>query len=339
MSISILNVGCEEEDVLLLREVLASDTGTPLVHTIVDHAQAHLWASLHRPDVAVVDVRPSSTEAISFMRRFRQDSTCDDIPLLAVVNEYRRDDRADVLLAGATEVITAPIDPYECQARLLNLITLSAQQRMLRDYHRRKEIAGNPPDFHRSPERELLVRLARAGEFRDKDMGAHIERIGKASRVIAARLDLPPSQCDVIEVAAPMHDIGKIGIPDSILLKPGPLTAEERKQMEMHTVIGYDLLKNSESVYLQCGADIALAHHEKYDGSGYPHGIGGEEIPLAARIVAVADVYDALSNRRPYKGCWTPEQALQYLDEQKGKHFDPRCVDALVEELDRAAGF
>jgi two-component system, response regulator RpfG len=339
VSISILNLGCPEEDVLLFREVLANDTEIPLVHTIVDHAQAHIWASLHRPDAAIVDFRRPSAETVTFVRRFRQDSTCDDIPLLAVVDEYRRDDRADVLLAGATEIIAAPIDPYECRARLVTLLTLSAQQRMLRAYHRRKQAAGDSPEYVLAPERDVLIRLARAGEFRNGEMGAHLDRIGKTSRAIAARLKLSVSQCDIIEVAAPMHDIGKIGIPDSILLKPGPLTSEERKQMETHTLIGFDMLKNSNSPYLQCGADIALAHHEKYDGSGYPHGIGGEEIPLAARIVAVADVYDALRTRRPYKDHWTAEETLEYLETQKGTHFDPRCVDALLEELNQAAGF
>jgi len=337
VSISILNVGrVEDED--LFREVASTEMERPLVHTLVDLVQGHVWASLHRPDLAVVDVARENRGTLGFIRRFRNDPACEDIPLLAVVDEYRRDDRADVLLAGATELISAPIDPYECQARVRNLLALSAQRRLLRDYSQRYHI-GHDTDDVRSQEREVLIRLARAGEFRNKDMGAHIERIGRISRAIAARLDWAEPQCDIIEVAAPMHDIGKIGIPDSILLKPGPLTQEERKKMEMHTLIGYDMLKNSRSAYLQCGADIALAHHEKYDGSGYPYGIGGDEIPLAARIVAVADVYDALSTRRPYKLRWPAEQVLGYLNEQRGKHFDPRCVEALVAELNQAAGF
>jgi two-component system, response regulator RpfG len=339
MSVSILNLGCGEEDVFLLREVAAAEDETPLVHTFFDPVQAQVWAGLHRPELIVIDARRFGRDTLPLVTRFAHDPTCEDIPILAVVDEYRRDDRAEVLLAGAAELITAPIDAHECQARVLNLLALGAHHRLRRNYLRQRRALHGPAESIRQEGRDLLLRLARAGQFRDKDMGAHIERIGKISRSIAERLELPASECDIIEIAAPMHDIGKIGIPDAILQKPGPLTAIEREHMEMHTVIGHELLKNSHSAYLQCGAEIALAHHEKYDGSGYPYGIGGEEIPLAARIVAVADVYDALSMRRSYKQDWPPERVRSYLAQQRGKHFDPQCVDALVAQLSQAAGF
>ena len=289
-----------------------------------------MWAALHQPDITVVDLRRLKWQGIDFMRNFRTDPACIDIPMLAVVDERERERRGQALLAGASELITAPLDPYECQVRILNLLTLSAQRRLLREGLWDEDGNSDTSQYLYAREREILLRLARAGEFRDEDTGAHIVRIGRISRHIATVLGLPDAECSIIEAAAPIHDIGKIGIPDSILRKPGPLTESERETMENHTLIGYDILKNSTSKYLQCGAEIALAHHEKFDGSGYPYGSRGEDIPLCARIVAVADVYDALAHRRPYKLPWPEAKIVEYLTQLKGQHFDPQCVDALL---------
>ncbi|HLF24415.1 MAG TPA: HD domain-containing phosphohydrolase [Burkholderiales bacterium] len=338
MPLTILNVG-HEDDATLLREVTTSSDRPASIRSLTNLKQAHLWAVAHQPDIMVVDLRRLNGHGIEFMRHFRTDPACIDIPLLAVMNERDRDHRGQALLAGASELITAPLDPYECQVRILNLLTLSAQRRLLRQGLWSDDSTGEWPQFLQAREREILLRLARAGEFRDEDTGAHIVRIGKISRHIAEALDLQESDCDIIEAAAPIHDIGKIGIPDSILRKPGPLTESERKVMENHTQIGYDILKNSTSKYLQCGAEIALAHHEKFDGSGYPHGVRGEEIPLCARIVAVADVYDALTHRRPYKLAWPKAKVVEHLEKLKGEHFDPRCVDALFAPTKSVANF
>jgi two-component system response regulator RpfG len=152
---------------------------------------------------------------------------------------------------------------------------------------------------------------------------------------MAEKLGLPESDCHVIEIAAPMHDIGKIGIPDGILLKPGKLDAQELQIMRTHTRIGYEILKDSPSKYLQMGAVIALGHHERYDGTGYPSRLRGYEIPLEARIVAVADVFDALTSVRPYKKAWSIQDALNYLNAERGKHFDSVCVDAFLAQFDK----
>ncbi len=339
VSLSILNVG-HKDDEALLRDVVTTEEETPSIQTFGNLGQAHLWAVVHQPDITVVDIRRLNGHGIDFVRHFRTNPACSDIPLLAVLDERDREHRAEALLAGANELITAPLDPYEAQVRILNLLTLRAQRRLLRHQGQwPDERAGDLPHYLHAREREILLRLARAGEYRDEDTGAHIVRIGKISRYIAEALGLPESQCNVIESAAPMHDIGKIGIPDSILHKAGPLTEAERKTMESHTLIGYDILKNSRSTYLQCGAEIALAHHEKFDGTGYPYGSRGEAIPLAARIVAVADVYDALTHRRPYKLAWPRAKVIEYLSEQKGKHFDPQCVAAFVSDTKSAVTF
>jgi two-component system response regulator RpfG len=338
VSLSILNVG-HAVDEALLKEVATTADRPATVRTLSDLRQAHVWAVAHQPDITVVDLRRLNGHGIDFMRQFRTDLACTEIPLLAVVDEREREQRGQALLAGANELITAPLDPYECQVRILNLLTLNAQRRLLRDGLWSGDSAGEWPQYVHAREREILLRLARAGEFRDEDTGAHIVRIGRISRQIAEVLGLPKDECNIIEAAAPIHDIGKIGIPDSILRKPGPLTEAERKVMQNHTLIGYDILKNSTSKYLQCGAEIALAHHEKFDGSGYPHGVRGEDIPLCARIVAVADVYDALTHRRPYKLPWPKAKVIEHLEQLKGKHFDPQCVEALFTRTQSAANF
>ena len=185
-----------------------------------------------------------------------------------------------------------------------------------------------------SRERETLLRLAKAGEYRDEVTGNHVLRMAKYSRQIAEALGLSEKECDEIEYAAPMHDIGKIGIPDKILLKPGKFEQDEWLTMQQHTVIGHSILSNSQSRYIQTGSIIALNHHERFDGSGYPNGIAGKDIPLVARIVAVADVYDALVSPRPYKNAWEVKDAQDYLHKHAGTQFDPICVEAFFERLD-----
>jgi len=183
-------------------------------------------------------------------------------------------------------------------------------------------------------EHEAIHRLSRAAEFRDSDTGLHLLRMAAFARLIASRLGLNDTECDLICDAAPMHDIGKVGIPDAVLLKPGPLTPEERAIMQRHPQIGADILADSESPLLHAGAVIAISHHERFDGGGYPHGLAGQAIPLYGRIVAVADVFDALTTARPYKPGWELGRAVAYLHEQRGGHFDPACVDALLADID-----
>ena len=174
------------------------------------------------------------------------------------------------------------------------------------------------------------MRLARAGEHKDYDTALHLHRMSLYSRAIAEAIGLSEDEAEIIELSSPLHDIGKIGIPDSILLKKGPLDEEELKTMRRHPLIGYEILENSPSKYLQKGGEIALAHHERYDGTGYPYALKGNDIPLSARIVAVADVFDALTSVRPYKEAWTIDQAYEYIESQSGKHFDPEMVTAIV---------
>ncbi|RMG52545.1 MAG: HD domain-containing protein, partial [Gammaproteobacteria bacterium] len=242
-----------------------------------------------------------------------------------------REVRCDVLKAGASDFLNRPLDVAESQARLRNLLRLREQQRQLRERADwLEEQVRRATERIAERERETLLRLARAGEYRDEETGNHILRMARYSRLIAEAMGEHPDFCDELEQAAPMHDIGKIGIPDRVLLKPGRLTETEFDIMKEHARIGHEILSGSPSSYLQLGAEIALNHHERYDGTGYPQGLTGEEIPLAARIVAVADVFDALTSRRPYKEPWSLERAFDYLRQARGTHFDPACVDAFL---------
>ena len=176
---------------------------------------------------------------------------------------------------------------------------------------------------------EILSRLARAAEFRDNATHEHTDRVARTARILGRTLGLTIDDADLLALAAPLHDIGKIGIPDTVLLKPGKLTSDEFAVMKTHAQLGADMLAGSDSPVLQMGAEIALNHHERWDGTGYPRGLDGDQIPLAARIVSVADVFDALIQERPYKPPWSLQHALQEITDQSGRQFDPRVVDAL----------
>ena len=182
----------------------------------------------------------------------------------------------------------------------------------------------------RETQLEVIRRLGQAAEYRDDDTGLHIHRMSRIAAKLAKAAGLGDKDCELLLHSAPMHDIGKIGIADAILLKEGPLTRPEEDVMRTHPRIGYDILKGSPSKYLSMGAIIALGHHEKYDGSGYPNGLHGEDIPLVARVVAVADVFDALVSERPYKHAWPLAEGIDFLKSQRGRHFDPRCIDAFL---------
>jgi two-component system response regulator RpfG len=258
------------------------------------------------------------------------------VPIMVITVVDDRRVRYEALEAGATDFLMKPLDEHETRARCANLLELRRHKIVLSDQARvlQYQVDKSVGEIHER-ELETLSKLAKAGEFRDRTTGNHLARMARYSALIATNLGLAQETVHVLEFAAPMHDIGKIGIPDSILLKRGPLSPEEDVVMKGHPRIGYDILKGSPSKYLAMGAMIALGHHEKYDGSGYPTGLHGEDIPIVARIVAVADVFDALVSERPYKQAWTVEDGLAYLPAQKGKHFDANCVDAFMANTER----
>ena len=289
------------------------------------------WATSHSADLVLVDYQMPELDGVEFVRRLRLLPDYVHVPMVMVTVHDDRKVRYRALDAGITDFLTKPIDTRECLARCRNLLTLRRQQLALEDKGKLLEgMVQEATAEVRQREKETLFRLAKAGEFRDEDTGNHVIRMARYSRLIADALSLDAQEAETIELAAPLHDIGKIGLPDHILLKADKLTDAECRIMQRHPVIGYEILKDSPSKYLRMGALIALGHHEKFDGGGYPYGLVGDHIPLPARIVTVADVYDALTSKRPYKGAWVSDEAFGYLQAHRGRHFDPALVDAFL---------
>ncbi|OLE19638.1 MAG: two-component system response regulator [Betaproteobacteria bacterium 13_1_20CM_3_63_8] len=282
-------------------------------------------------DLVLVDYMMPDMDGIEFVKRLRALPGYEHVPIVMITVHDDRKVRYAALDAGITDFLTKPVDARECLARCRNLLTLRRQQLVLEDRRRLLEhMVEDATREVREREKETLLRLARAGEYRDEETGYHLIRMSRYSRLIASAVGLGHDETETVELAAPLHDIGKIGIPDQILLKPDKLDDAEWQVMQRHPVIGHEILKGSASKYVRMGALIALGHHEKYNGSGYPNGLVGDHIPLCARIVAVADVYDALTSVRPYKTAWAAEKAFQHLAAQASQHFDPRLVEAFL---------
>jgi len=319
----------------ILKQLVSSIDENTSVEAFSNPLEALKWASDNGTDLVLVDYKMPEMNGIEFIKRFRSHPSSSHVPVIMVTSIEDRAVRYEALEAGATDFLMKPVDHHECRARCNNLLTQYQQYKIISDRSRwlERRVSEATSEI-RLRERETLLRLARAGEYRDEETGNHVVRMAKYSRVIAEHLGFSSDDADVIEMAAPMHDIGKIGIRDDILLKPGKLTPEEFEVMKRHTIIGYDILKDSPSKFLQMGSVIALCHHEKFDGTGYPYGKKYDEIPIEARIVAVADVYDALVSERPYKNAWSTDAALDYMDSHSAKHFDPDCLDAFKEQLD-----
>jgi two-component system response regulator RpfG len=319
----------------ILQQLVSSIEENTSVEAFANPLQALQWTSGNAVDLILVDYKMPEMNGVEFIQRFRTHPSTSHVPVIMVTSIEDRAVRYEALEAGATDFLMKPVDHHECRARCHNLLTQYQQYKIISDRSRwlERRVSEATSEI-RLRERETLLRLARAGEYRDEETGNHVIRMAKYSRVIAEQLGFSKDDADVIEMAAPMHDIGKIGIRDDILLKPGKLTHEEFEIMKRHTIIGYDILKDSPSKFLQMGGIIALSHHEKFDGTGYPYGKKGNEIPIEARIVAVADVYDALVSERPYKNAGSMDAALDYMESHSGKHFDPDALYAFKEQID-----
>lgn len=324
-----------EANLLLLKHFIGQlgESHEVAAYTDPQQALAHCQATV--PDLVIVDYMMPELNGIDFIQHFRTTPGRADIPVLMVTANDEMAVRYRALEAGANDFLTKPLDKIEFRARMRNMLALRANQKRLEDRASwlAEEVLKATDEIVRR-ERETILRLSKAAEFRDPETGAHIQRMAHYSWLIAVRLGLPPEHQRLILEAAPMHDVGKVGIPDHILLKPGRLDPAEFDIMKQHPIIGHKILADSGSPLLQMAAVIALSHHEKFDGSGYPHGLAGETIPLVGRIVAVADVFDALTSARPYKLAWDVDTALELMRSQRGIHFDPQCVDAFLERFD-----
>lgn len=287
------------------------------------------------PDLVLTDYQMPQMNGEQFIRKFREIENCAEVPILVVTTDPSKCVVSECIDAGANDFLMRPFDEVEARSRCQNLIRLRNQQLALSNRSERLQYEVNKATRAlREREKETIIRLARASEYRDDDSADHVVRMAKSSRAIAEQLGLSEVECEAIEMSAPMHDVGKIGVSEAIINKATKLTDDEKIAMQEHTKIGFQILSGSESEYIQLGAKIALYHHERWDGSGYPFGVAGEDIPLAARIVAIADVYDALRTDRTYRERWSHEKALSYIQDESGQQFDPTCVTAFVECID-----
>lgn len=290
------------------------------------------WCLKHEPDLIVLDYAMPEMNGVEVIQKLRAEHHLMDTPILMVTASTERQIRYDALKQGANDFINKPIDRYEFEPRVRNMLALRQAHLATRDRASllQQEVSKAVAGIYER-ERETVMRLARAAEFRDPETGSHIQRMAYYSDIIARELGLDSDWRHTLLFASPMHDVGKLGIPDRILFKPATLTPEEMAIMQQHTTIGYSILNDSTSPVLQMAASIALSHHEKYDGTGYPNSLHGEDIPIEGRIVAAADVVDALASRRPYKEPWPMPKIEDYLKAHRGTHFDARCVDALLD--------
>ncbi|MBL8572893.1 MAG: response regulator [Hyphomicrobiaceae bacterium] len=314
---------------VMLMQGLARQVHGGDIHAFTNPLEAMTCMPGEDPDLILVDYMMPEIDGLEVIARLRADPRLVDTPIVMVTTADQRAVRIKALEEGATDFITKPIDATEFKARMRNLLRLKDAARLLRG--RADELAREVAKATKEladREEEIILRLSRAAEYRDSETGMHILRMAHYSRIIAEGLGCDPDYVNDLWRAAPMHDVGKIAVPDAILLKPGRFTPEERVEMERHTRFGQEILGGSQAPLIKLASEIAGSHHERWDGKGYPLGLSGTDIPLSGRIAAVADVFDALTSERPYKKPWSLEQARAYLVTERGQHFDPACVDA-----------
>lgn len=297
-------------------------------------------------DLVLLDAEMPGLDGFTVARRIRENPDYMDLPIIMVTGLSSKEHRLRSIKVGVNEFVTKPFDIAEIRLRLAWLLKLKEANDALKRH--RAELAHTVEKRTAALRRALektvaaqrqtsdahldtLRRLVLAAEYKDQDTAAHIERIGRYSELLAHGLGLAPREIEMIRNASPMHDVGKIGIPDAILLKPGKLDAAEWEIMKQHTTIGARILHGSPSEVLQVGEVIALSHHERWDGTGYPQALAGEAIPIEGRICAVADVFDALTNDRKYRSAWSNDSVYDLMKAERGKHFDPKILGTFLE--------
>lgn len=299
--------------------------------------------SVTRPDVILVDIAMPGMSGFELVSALRKKPELSRVPIVMLTARHGVENRIQALKAGADDFLEKPVDMTELLVRVKTLVDLKRWQDdiVLRLCHLDQEVRKKSLDLQdamiqvRKASLEAIVRLVSAAEYKDEETGAHIRRMGRYCGALARKLGLNQERVALLEFAAQLHDIGKIGVPDQILMKSGALDPEEMRIMKQHTVMGADILGGSNLESIRLAEEVALTHHERWDGSGYPRRLGGADIPHAGRIVAVVDVFDALTSWRRYRPrSYTPDEAFNLMRPERGKHFDPDVLDAFLEILD-----
>ena len=280
------------------------------------------------PDIVLLDVMMPEMDGYSVCREIKADLRSRDIPVIFVTARDQEQDQTKGFEVGGVDYITKPISPAVVLARVRTHLALHNQNLALE-----RKVAERSRDLYET-RLQIIRRLSVAAEYKDNETGQHIVRMSGYCRVLARAAGLDQEAVDLIHSAAPMHDVGKIGIPDHILSKPAKLDPDEWEIMKTHTTIGAKIIGRHDNRLMVLARRIALSHHERWDGEGYPKGLAGEDIPLEGRIVALADVFDALTSKRPYKEPWPEGEACDYIREQRGKQFDPRLTDLFLGDLE-----
>jgi response regulator RpfG family c-di-GMP phosphodiesterase len=331
----ILIVDDEDANIEILRRILTRAGFTQLTSTN-DSREATASYIEHRPDLILLDLHMPHLNGLEVMDQLNEIAEASYLPILILSGDLTPDARRDALSRGAKDFVSKPFQQDELLLRIKTLletrflyIQIQSQNQLLeaKVRERTRELV--------EAQIEIIERLAVAAEFRDDNTGQHTHRVGQMSALVAKSLALPDSQVSLIRRAAELHDVGKIGVPDTILMKMGKLTPEEFEIIKTHTVIGARILSGGRFPLLRLAEEIAFSHHERWDGDGYAH-MRGVDVPLAGRIVTVADVFDALTQQRPYKPAWPVADAIAEIDRQRGRQFDPDIVDAFLRVIENS---
>lgn len=327
----VLIVDDEEMNIRFLERILGPEGYTELHATTDPRTVVSLFRRCE-PDVVLLDLRMPHLDGLDVLELLRPEIPAGTyLPIVVLTSDVSGDAKRRALSSGAKDFLTKPLSPAEVRLRVRNLLEARFLHLALQEQNRELEARVRERTAQLEDARiEVLERLARAAEFRDDDTGQHTQRVGRTSALLATSLGLSAEEVELVRRAAPLHDIGKIGVPDSVLLKKGRLTPEEYELMKRHTVIGSAILSGSRLPLLNMGQEIAISHHERWDGAGYPNGLAAETIPLVGRLVAVADVFDALIHDRPYKPAWPVADAVTEIGRDAGRQFDPEVVTAFI---------
>ena len=323
----------EATSVRLLVKLL-SNAGYTNVKATRDPNQVQELYHKIKPDLLILDLHMPHMEGFKIMEQLKETEEEDYLPILVISKERNRVIQFSALEAGAKDFLVKPYDSIEVLVRIRNFLEVRMLHKQIRDQNRLLElrVQERTEQLYQS-QIDTIHRLSRAVEYRDSETGVHTARMSLYIHHLASAVGFGPEECEIISTASSLHDIGKIGIPDSILQKPGKLNPEEQEIMKTHTTIGSELLFGSTSKFLKMGEEIAMTHHEKWDGTGYPKGLKGGDIPLVGRICGLCDVFDALTSKRPYKEAWPGDEALAEIKKGSGNHFDPHVVDCFFKIL------